>query len=97
MYSTNFFSTYTFFLIAFYQISENDAILINHRSFFQSKDSPQLHHVCFSKINSLIAETMKKQFCEKNIFINKLLDLIIIDSFLKTGNVKVVENFYLKK
>ena len=39
----NFIFDPTFFLIAFYQILKNYAILINHESFFQRKDFPQLH------------------------------------------------------
>ena len=39
----NFIFDPTFFLIASYQISKNYAILINHESFFQSKDFPQRH------------------------------------------------------
>ena len=33
----------TFFPIAYYQILQNYANLINHESFFQKKDFPQLH------------------------------------------------------
>ena len=56
-----------FFLIASSLIFPNDAILINHGSFFQGKDS--LQHVCFQflKINSLMAETIKKQNFYKQI------------------------------
>ena len=39
-----------FFLIAFYQISENGAILINHGSFFQGKVSLQHERFQFLKI-----------------------------------------------
>ena len=39
----NFIFDPTFFLIASYQILKNYAILINHESFFQRKDLPQLH------------------------------------------------------
>ena len=52
----------TFLLVASYQILQNDAILINHKSFFQKKESPQHYHSQFLEINSLIAETIKKQF-----------------------------------
>ena len=39
----NFIFDPTFFLIASHQIQKNYAILINHESFFQRKDFPQLH------------------------------------------------------
>ena len=52
----------TFFLIAFYQILEHFEILINHESFFQRKDFPQFRRFWFLKINSLMAETIKKTF-----------------------------------
>ena len=51
-----------------YGLSKNDAILINHRSFFQGKDSPQLQPFCFSKINYLIAETMKNSFAKEHFY-----------------------------
>ena len=35
-----FYFCRTFFLIASYQIFQNDAILINHESFIQEKDFP---------------------------------------------------------
>ena len=56
----NFIFDPTFFLIASYQILKNYAILINHESFFQRKDVPQLHRFCLLKIDSLMAETIKK-------------------------------------
>ena len=37
MHLRNFIFTRTLFLIASYQILQNDAILINHESFFQEK------------------------------------------------------------
>ena len=51
-----------FFHIASYQIFKNGVILINHRSIFQGKDSLQLDRFQFLEINSLMAETTKKQF-----------------------------------
>ena len=51
-----------FFLITLYQILGIDAILINDKSFFQEKESSQLCLSQFSEINSLMAETIKKQF-----------------------------------
>ena len=39
----NFIFYPIFFLIAFRQILKNYAILINHESFFQKKDFPELH------------------------------------------------------
>ena len=54
-----------FFHITFYQIFKNSAILINCRLLFQGKDSLQLDRFQFWKINSLMAETIKKK---KNFF-----------------------------
>ena len=74
----NFIFDSTFLLIASYQILKNYAILKNHESFFQRKDFPQLHSFWFPKINSLMAATIKKPFSKTKIFLNKLLNLIII-------------------
>ena len=65
------------------------------RIIFQRKDSPQLHRFQFLRINSLMAENIKFFFFQNEIFINKLLNLIIIYSFSKIGNVQVVENLLL--
>ena len=62
MHLTNFIFTRTFSLIASYQISKNDVILINHGSFIQEKESSQLYRFQFSGINSLMAETIKNKF-----------------------------------
>ena len=48
--------------MAFYQMFKNGAILINHGSFFQEKDSLRLDRFQFFIINSLMDETIKKQF-----------------------------------
>ena len=56
----NFIFAPTFFLIASYQILKNYAILINYKSLFQENDSLQLDRFQFLKMNSLIAEIMKK-------------------------------------
>ena len=78
----NFIFAPTLFLIASSQISKNHAILIIHgSSFLQGKDSLQYDCLQFFKINSLMAETIKKQIFQNKIFINKLLSLVIIDSF----------------
>ena len=58
----NFIFAQTYFLIASSQIFKNDAILINQDLFFQKKDSLQLDRFRFLKMNSLMAETIKKQF-----------------------------------
>ena len=44
-----------------------------------------------------MAEIIKKTIFQNNIFINKLLYLIIINSISKIGNGQVVENFFPKK
>ena len=62
MHLTNFIFTRTFFPIASYQIIQNDAILKNHESFFQEKESSQLYRSQFLEINFLMAETIKNQF-----------------------------------
>ena len=54
MHLINFISSRTFFLIASYQILKNDVILINHVLFFQEKNSLQLNHFQFSKMNKLL-------------------------------------------
>ena len=92
----NFIFDPTFFIIALSQIFKNNAVLINHKLFFQRIDSPQLYHFQFLKINSLIAEITIEIF-ENKIFINKLLNLIIIDLFSKIRNGQVVENIFLDK
>ena len=57
-----FYFSRTFLLIASYQILQNNAILINHKSFVQEKEFSQLYHSQFSEINSLMAKTIKNQF-----------------------------------
>ena len=53
----NFISAPTFFLIAFYQILKNYAILINYKSLFQEKDFLQLSHSQFSEMNKLLSNS----------------------------------------
>ena len=53
----NFTFAPTFFLIASYQILKNYAILINYKSLFQEKDSLQLNHFRFSKMNKLLSNS----------------------------------------
>ena len=65
----NFIFDPTFFHIAFYEILKNYVILINHESFFQKKDFPQLHRFWFLKINSLMDETIKKKTFSKKKFL----------------------------
>ena len=55
----NFNCVPNFFLITFYQIPKNQAILVNHESFFRRKDSLQLNRFQFLKIKSLMAETIE--------------------------------------
>ena len=64
----NFIFEQTSFLIASYQILKNYAILINHESFFQRKDFLQLHRFWFLKINSSMAETIKKKISKTKFF-----------------------------
>ena len=47
----NFILAQIYFLIASSQIFKNDAILINHGSFFKEKDSLQLDRLQFLKLN----------------------------------------------
>ena len=54
MHLTKFNITRTSFLIASYQISKNDVILINHGSISQEKDSLQLNRFQFFKMNKLL-------------------------------------------
>ena len=57
----------TYFHIASSQIVKNDAILINHGLLFQEKDSLQHDRFQFLKMNSLMAEIIKKQNFYKQI------------------------------
>ena len=57
MYLTNFIFAPTFFLIAFYQIFKNYAILINHESFLQGNDFPQLYGLKLLKINQSLSNS----------------------------------------
>ena len=52
-----FFVTGYFLIIALYQFFKNDAILINHGSFFQEKDSLQLNRFQFLKMNLLLSNS----------------------------------------
>ena len=54
MHLKNVIFTRTFFLISLYQIKKNDMILINHGLFFRKKNSLQLNHFQFSKMNKLL-------------------------------------------
>ena len=51
-------------------------ILINHRSFFQRKESSQLYRFQFFKINSLMAETIKNQLIFTEVIIKKIFLLL---------------------
>ena len=48
-------------------------------------------------MNSLMAEIIKKTIFKHNIFIDKMLYLIIITSISKVGNGHFVENLFPKK
>ena len=64
----NFISVQTYFLITSSQIFKKYAILINHGSFFQRKDFPQLDRFQFLKMNSLMAEIIKNNFSKQNFY-----------------------------
>ena len=53
----NFIFSTTFYLIASCQILKNYAILINYQSLLQEKDSLQLAHFQFSKMNKLFSNS----------------------------------------
>ena len=57
---------------------QNDAILINHESFFQKKESSHLYRSQFFEINSLVAKIIKKSIFQNKNLITKLLNLLII-------------------
>ena len=61
MYLTNFIFK-GFFSYRFSPNFKKGGILINHGSFFQGKYSLQLDRFQFFKINSLVTETIGKQF-----------------------------------
>ena len=96
MHLTNFIFTRTFFLIASYQILKNDVILINHESFFQEKDFPQLNRFQFSEMNKLSPNSAicLLEFVLKNWF----LMVSAINEFIsKNGNGKVVKIIFPEK
>ena len=53
----NFIFAQTYFLMASSQIFKNGAILINHVSFFQGKDSLQRDRFQFLKMNQLLSNS----------------------------------------
>ena len=53
----NYIFAPTFFLLVSYQILKNYAILINYESLFRKKDSLQLNHFQFLKINQLLSNS----------------------------------------
>ena len=57
MLSINFILVPPFFLLASYQILKNYAILINYKSLFPEKDSLELNHSQFSKMNKLLSNS----------------------------------------
>ena len=62
---------------------------------YQGTDSLLLDRFEFSKLNSLIAGAIKKQFSRRKLLWANFLNLnIIIDIFWKIGNGQVVENFF---
>ena len=62
----------TFFFISSRKILKNDAILMNHGSFFQQKDSLQLDGFQFLKIYQLLLNSANYvyKFCFKKLFFN---------------------------
>ena len=64
----NFIFAQTYFFIASSQIFKNDAIVINHSSFFYEKDFLQFDRFRFLKMNSLMAEIIKKKFSKQNFY-----------------------------
>ena len=96
----NFIFAQTYFLIASSQIFKNDAILINHESFFKRKDLPQLHRFWFSQINSLMAEMIKKQFFKENfykqiaVFDNNEFNFKNRNLFLKKMDLDLLESHH---
>ena len=70
MYLTNFIFKIFFLYIASYQLLKNGAILINHGSFFQGKDSLQLDSFQFLKMNQLLLNSAicLQKFCFEKLF-----------------------------
>ena len=99
IWSKNFIFAQTFFFIDLSQIFENNAILINHGSFFQGKDSLQLD--CFQslEINSLMVKTDKKHFSEttKSFFWKNDFWFVRNASFLKIWFETIRKKFGHKK
>ena len=69
--------------------------MTNH--FFQKKDSLKLYRFQFLKIHSLMTETIEKHIIQNNIFIIKILNLIITNLFSIIGNCQVVGNLFPEK
>ena len=63
----NFIFAQTYFLIFSSQIFKNDAILINHGSFFSEKDPLQLDSFQYLKMHSLMAKIIKETILESKI------------------------------
>ena len=63
----------------------------------EKKDSLQLDRFRFLKMNSLMAEIIKKTVFQNKIYVTKLLCLILINSISEIGNDQVVENLFSKK
>ena len=76
-----------FFLIASYQILKNHSILLNYKSLFQEKDSLQLNHFQFSKMDKLLSNKSINGEVVGNIFSEK----IIHDSFESHNFLKFVK------
>ena len=57
-----FYFCRNFFLVVSYKILQNNAIPINHESFFQEKESLQIYRSQFLDINSLMAGIIKNPF-----------------------------------
>ena len=83
----NFIFAPTFFLIASYQISKNDGILINYKSLFQEIDSPKLNHFQFLKMNKLLSNSAICLYFIKYKY----------KIFLKIRNGEVVGNLFSEK
>ena len=82
----NFIFDPTFFHITSYQILQNYGILINHESFFSEKRFPTTSSFLIFKIKFFSDWNHEKNILQNEIFINKLLNLIIIYSFSKIVN-----------
>ena len=99
-----FYYCRTFFLIASYEILQNDVILINHKSFFQERESLQLYRSRLLEINSLMTKTIKvvdrrklDLWQKKIILLSRIVILLLKGYFGRKKIILHEKNFKYRK